>query len=80
MSFLAMNKNIMLIEEDWGCLDLNISFRKVDILPRITVSDMTGAWILNIGFLAFTLNLVILDEVGRMMNREVRRRRNGTLR
>lgn len=70
----------MLIEEDWGCLDLNISFRKVDILPRLTVSDMTGAWVVNVGFLAFTLSLVILGDVARQLNREVRRRRNDTLR
>ena len=66
--------DIMLIEEDWGCLDLNISFRRVDILPRITVSDMGGAWVVNIGFLAFTLNLVILDWVHRKLNREIRKK------
>lgn len=70
----------MLIEEDWGCLDLNISFRKVDILPRLTVSDMTGAWVVNVGFLAFTLNLVILGDVARQLNKEIRRRRNDTRR
>ena len=75
-----MNKDIMLIEEDWGCLDLNISFRRVDILPRFTVSDMGGAWVVNIGFLAFTLNLVILDWVHRKLNSEIRKRRNDTLR
>lgn len=69
-------KDIMLIEEDWGCLDLNISFRKVDILPRFTISDMSGAWVINVGFLAFTLNLVILDAINRKLNHEVRKRRN----
>ena len=69
----------MLIEEDWGCIDLNISFRKIDILPRLSISDMTGAWVLNVGFLAFTLNLVILGYAARQLNREARRRRNGTL-
>ena len=66
----------MLIEEDWGCLDLNISFRKVDILPRFTISDMNGAWVINLGFLAFTLNLVILDAINRRLNHEVRKKRN----
>ena len=75
-----MNYDIMLIEEDWGCLDLNISFHRVDILPRITVSDMRGAWVVNIGFLAFTLNLVILDWVNRKLNSEIRKKRNDTLR
>ena len=73
-----MNKDIMLIEEDWGCLSLNISARKIDILPRVTISDMTGAWLLNVGFLAFTLSLVVLEEQARQLNREVRKRRNGT--
>ena len=66
----------MLIEEDWGCLDLNISFNKIDILPRFTISDMSGAWVINLGFLAFTLNLVILDAINRRLNHEVRKRRN----
>ena len=69
-------KDIMLIEEDWGCLDLNISFNKIDILPRFTISDMSGAWVINLGFLAFTLNLVILDAINRRLNHEVRKRRN----
>ena len=68
----------MLIEEDWGCFSLNISSRKIDILPRVTISDMTGAWLLNVGFLAFTLSLVVLEEQARQQNREVRKRRNGT--
>ena len=65
----------MLIEEDWGCLDLSINFRKIDLLPRLTISDMTGATILNVGFLMLTLNLVVLDEIGRRLNKEVRQRK-----
>lgn len=70
----------MLIEEDWGCLDLNISSHKIDILPRLTVSDMSGAWVVNLGLFAFTLNLVILDRNNRALNSEIRKRRNDTFR
>ena len=75
-----MNRDIMLIEEDWGCLDLNISSHKIDILPRLTVSDMSGAWVVNLGLFAFTLNLVILDRNNRALNSEIRKRRNDTFR
>lgn len=70
----------MLIEEDWGCLDLNISSHRIDILPRLTVSDMSGAWVVNLGLFAFTLNLVILDRNNRALNSEIRKRRNDTFR
>lgn len=75
-----MNRDIMLIEEDWGCLDLNISSHRIDILPRLTVSDMSGAWVVNLGLFAFTLNLVILDRNNRALNSEIRKRRNDTFR
>ena len=75
-----MNRDIMLIEEDWGCLDLNISSHRIDILPRLTVSDMSGAWVVNLGLFAFTLNLVILDRNDRALNSEIRKRRNDTFR
>ena len=70
----------MLIEEDWGCLDLNISSHRIDILPRLTVSDMSGAWVVNLGLFAFTLNLVILDRNNRALNSEIRKRRNDAFR
>lgn len=71
--------DIYLLEKDWGCLDLSINFRKIDILPRITLSDMTGVTILNVGFLMLTINLVILDEVLREHNRNKRINKDDTL-
>ena len=68
-------KDIMIKEEDWGCIDLNINFNKIDLLPRITISDMKGAFVFNVGFFMFTLNLVVLDKRNRALNREVRKRR-----
>lgn len=68
-------RDIIILEKDWGCLGLSINSRKIDFLPRITLSDMTGAFILNVGFLAFTLNLVILDRNMRPANRRARQER-----
>lgn len=65
----------MIAEQDWGCIDLNINFDKIDLLPRITISDMKGAFVLNVGFFMLTLNLVVLNKPNRALNREVRKRR-----
>ena len=43
-------RDIVILEKDWGCLSLSVNSRKIDFLPRITLSDMTGAFILNVGF------------------------------
>lgn len=37
-------KDIMLYEADWGCIDIGITPQKLDLLPRLTISDMTGAF------------------------------------
>lgn len=68
-------KDIMITEQDWGCIDLNINFNKIDLLPRITISDMKGAFVFNVGFFMLTLNLVVLNKPNRALNREVRKRR-----
>lgn len=65
----------MITEQDWGCIDLNINFNKIDLLPRITISDMKGAFVFNVGFFMLTLNLVVLNKPNRAHNREVRKRR-----
>lgn len=72
-------KDIMITEQDWGCIDLNINFDKIDLLPRITISDMKGAFVLNVGFFIFTLNVVVLDKPNRELNKEIRKKRNDTL-
>lgn len=73
-----MNRDFLLVDEDWGCVTFSINFNKIDVLPRITLSDMTGATILNVGLFMLTLNLCVLDRVQREMNRRCReaRRRN----
>ena len=46
---------------DWGGFDLTIDLKKIDFLPRITLSQMTGCVFLNIGFLMLTFNLSLYD-------------------
>jgi hypothetical protein len=50
---------------DWGGCDLSLDFKKIDLLPRITVSEMTGCFFLNLGFLMLTFNLCIYDSATR---------------
>ena len=58
---------------DWGGCDITIDLKKIDLLPRITLSQMTGInLMLNIGFLMFTFNLCIYDSEMREFNRKVR--------
>lgn len=64
--------NIMLTDKEWGGCHLEIDFRKIDILPRITLSDFTGCLILNIGFLMLTFNLCIYSSDMREFSRKIR--------
>lgn len=60
---------IVLFEQDWGNLVFSFSFNKLDVLPRITMSFVPRASIVNIGFIFFTLNLTIWDDKMREFNR-----------
>lgn len=62
-------RDLKLFEEYWGNLIFSVCFGKIDILPRVTLSQLTGAFIINIGILFFTLNLTIWDEGMREFNR-----------
>lgn len=62
-------KDIILFEEYWGNLVLSISVGKFDVLPRLTLSDFPRAFIINVGFIFFTLNLTLWDEKMREFNR-----------
>lgn len=62
-------RDLKLFEECWGNLIFSFCFGKIDILPRVTLSQLTGAFIINIGILFFTLNLTIWDESMREFNR-----------
>lgn len=58
---------------DWGGCDLTIDLKKIDVLPRITLSQMTGInLMLNIGFLMLTFNLCLYDSEMREFNRKLK--------
>ena len=60
-------------ERDWGGCDLTIALKKIDVLPRITLSQMTGInLMLNIGFLMITFNLCLYDNEFKEFNRKVK--------
>jgi hypothetical protein len=62
-----------LLSRDWGGCDLTIDLKKIDVLPRITLSQMTGiSLMLNIGFLMITFNLCLYDSEMREFNRKVK--------
>lgn len=59
--------------KDWGSVDITITLHKIDLLPRFTLSEMTGiSLMLNIGFLMFTFNLAIYDKHMRRFVKEVK--------
>ena len=64
--------NILITDQDWGGCGLDIDFKKIDILPRITLSDMVGSLVLNIGFLMLTFNLYIYSSDLREFNRKLK--------
>lgn len=64
--------NILITDKEWGGCHLDIDCRKIDILPRITLSDFTGCLILNIGFLMLTFNLCIYSSDMKEFNRKIR--------
>lgn len=66
-----------LLSRDWGGCDLTIDLKKIDLLPRITLSQMTGiSLMLNIGFLMITFNLCLYDSEMREFNRKVKEERH----
>lgn len=64
--------NILITNKDWGGCHLEIDFRKIDLLPRITLSEFTGCLVLNIGFLMLTFNLCIFSSDLKEFNRKLR--------
>jgi hypothetical protein len=63
--------NIMLLDKVWGGCHLEICFTKIDLLPRITLSELTGCMLLNIGFLMLTFNLCIFSSEIKEFNRKL---------
>lgn len=61
---------IVLFENYWGGLTLEATFKKIDLLPRVTISQLSHIYIINIGFLMLTLNLSVWDEAMRDMLRK----------
>ena len=68
--------DIILLNRHWGSIDLHISFNRIDLLPRITLSDITGVFVMNVGFLMLNLNLVIYDREFREFNRRAEKERD----
>ena len=62
-------KDIKLFEECWGNLILSVCIGKFDVLPRVTLSAFPRAFVVNVGFVFFTLNLTLWDEQMREFNR-----------
>ena len=62
----------MLADKEWGGCHIDIDFRKMDILPRITLSDFTGCLVLNIGFLMLTFNLCVYSSDMKEFNRKLK--------
>lgn len=62
-------KDIKLFEECWGNLIFSVCIGKFDVLPRITLSAFPRAFVINVGFVFFTLNLTLWDEQMREFNR-----------
>lgn len=53
--------NINILSKNWGGCDLAVDFRKIDLLPRFTISEITGCFVLNIGFMMLTFSLCVLS-------------------
>lgn len=51
---------------------MTIDLKKIDLLPRFTLTQITGSLIINIGFLMLTFNLAIYDSEMREFNRKCR--------
>ena len=62
-------KDIKLFEEYWGNLILSVCIGKFDVLPRATLFAFPRAFVINVGFVFFTLNLTLWDEQMREFNR-----------
>lgn len=70
--------DIVLLNKYWGSIDLHICLSKIDILPRMTLSDIRGVLILNVGFLMLSMNLAVYDKEFREFNRRREEERNQT--
>ena len=56
--------------KEWGGCDFTIDLRKIDFLPRVTLSQVTGCIFLNVGFLMLTFNLCLYDSKMREIVKE----------
>lgn len=64
---------LMLKTGDWGGVSLDVTFRKIDLLPRFTISEMTGVPLhMDIGFLMLTFNLTLYSKEMRRFVKKAR--------
>lgn len=67
---------LKIFEAEWGNLFFDFSIRDLDVLPRISLSEVQNfGTIIQIGFLSFALYLTIFTENVRRLNREEQRKR-----
>lgn len=58
-----------LLEKDWGFIACNASAFRVELLPRLTVTNVPHATEINLGFLCFQVWLTLFSREMREFNR-----------
>lgn len=66
--------DIKIAQKGWGGCSICLDFKKIDILPRVTISDLIGCLYINIGFLMLTFTLCIYDYNMRKFVKELENR------
>lgn len=63
---------ITLFEKDWGCLVFSFCLSRMEVLPRFALSAITGASVVNLSFLFFSLDFTIWSDEMREFNKKSR--------
>ena len=72
-------KPIVLFEASWGNLLLDADFKEIDLLPRLTVSEiLCFGTIIHAGFLMLSLNLTVFDPYAKKMIEDMRKDKGGS--
>lgn len=53
---------ITIFDKDWGSLVLELSWNKIDFLPRFTANGFEHAFIFVAGFLMININFTVWDK------------------
>ena len=66
---------LKIFEKEWGSLFFQFSIRDLDVLPRLSLSEVQNfGTIIQVGFLSFALYLTIFAENVRRLNRDEQRK------